>query len=495
MEEITQVLEKHKIMAPTPIQNLAIPELLKGKNALMTAQTGTGKTLAYCTPLIHILKMQELKAGIRLTIPHRPRSLIVVPNRELAMQVEEVFKMFMYDIPLKLYSAYPGTKLKTEFMKIEQGIDVMITTPDRLVRHRDAKKIFLSNLTSLVIDEWDTLLDSGLEEFIYDLVDPIVKKSRSAENSQDGLNKQVVFWSATVTKPIESLVAKYWSPGDKTFVDLVEKNTHMNLANLDHEFIKLSEKDKYNPLEMILKEFRAYRKETNTSAIVFCNSIQAARAAEHTISELGYKVSSLHGDIPPRMRNQYFEDFKWQKTDILVSTDLGSRGLDFPFVSHVINLDFPRTISDYIHRAGRAGRAGRLGYVKSFYRNYDSPIIEEMRKSHEESTPMQIESSAFALRKTFETPIGSRLRPQTVSEPGKRKYQKDPLAVDKSMLIRTYNKTGQGDNRPKRVLNFKNKAKAKDPMTPVKESMLKHKIHKKFEKYMERKVHSRWVQK
>lgn len=153
MEEICQVLDKNNIRSPTPIQSLAIPELIRGKSALLTAQTGTGKTLAYALPLIHTLKLQELASGIRLTVPHRPRGIVVVPNRELATQVEEVFRMFMYDIPLKFYAAYPGTKLKLEFLKIAQGIDLLITTPDRLQRHRDAQKIFLSNCTSIVIDE------------------------------------------------------------------------------------------------------------------------------------------------------------------------------------------------------------------------------------------------------------------------------------------------------------------------------------------------------
>ncbi len=153
LEEICGVLDNHNIRAPSPIQSKAIPELLKGKSALMTAQTGTGKTLAYATPLVHMLKMQELQANIRLTVPHRPRSIVVVPNRELATQVEEVFRMFMYDVPLKFYAAYPGTKLKHEFVKIKQGIDLLITTPDRLVRHRNANKIFLSNCSSIVIDE------------------------------------------------------------------------------------------------------------------------------------------------------------------------------------------------------------------------------------------------------------------------------------------------------------------------------------------------------
>lgn len=113
-----------------------------------------------------------------------------------------------------------------------------------------------------------------------------------------------------MTKAIENTIAKYWIPGSKDFSNLVEKNTHMNLVNLDHEFIKLSEKDKFGPLEIILKEFKQFRKESGSSAIVFCNSIQSARATAHQISSYGFNVASLHGDIPPQMRQQYFDDFK-----------------------------------------------------------------------------------------------------------------------------------------------------------------------------------------
>ena len=288
MNEIWTVLESKGINTPSPIQNLAIPELLKGKSGIMSAQTGTGKTLAYTIPLIHRLKMQELNEGIRLTIPHRPRGIIFVPNRELAEQVEDAVKMFIYDVPLKFYAAFPGTNLKVEFDKIAQGFDWLITTPDRFERHRNANKLFLTNCWSMIIDEFDTLLDAGYEEFIENIVSQMIKKPENSNSGSDNnnnknktevsQNKQIVFWSATVTKPIESFIGKFWIPGDKNFVTMIEKHTHMNLANLDHEFIKLTEKDKYKPLEFILKEFRTFKKTSQTSAIVFWNSIQSARS-------------------------------------------------------------------------------------------------------------------------------------------------------------------------------------------------------------------------
>lgn len=127
-----------------------------------------------------------------------------------------------------------------------------------------------------------------------------------------------------------------------------------------------------------MKEFKKYTRKHNTSAIVFCNSVQSARAVEHILSETGFKTASLHGDIPPRYREKNFNRFKKMEegTKVLVATDLASRGLDIHQVSHIINFDFPKTTSDYLHRAGRAGRAGRPGYVLSMYRQRDMPLLQ-----------------------------------------------------------------------------------------------------------------------
>ena len=196
---------------------------------------------------------------------------------------------------------------------------------------------------------------------------------------------------------MEAMARRFYDPLDPDFKIFVEKSTHMNLSNLKHEFIQLADFDKLKPLELICKEYRKYARKHHTSCIIFCNSVQSARAVEHALAAQGMKSCSLHGEIPPKKRLENYISFKKRESTVLVATDLASRGLDMPFVSHVINFDFPKTTSDYLHRAGRAGRAGREGFVMSLYRQKDMPILDEMRISHENQEPLRIRGSAYSL--------------------------------------------------------------------------------------------------
>mmetsp|Transcript_7879 Transcript_7879/g.13205 ORF Transcript_7879/g.13205 Transcript_7879/m.13205 type:complete len:188 (+) Transcript_7879:816-1379(+) len=187
---------------------------------------------------------------------------------------------------------------------------------------------------------------------------------------------------------MENMAARFWDKNDLSFQKLIEKRTHMNLSHLKHEFIQVPDFDKIKPLKLLCKEYRKYARKHQTSCIVFCNSITSARAVEHTLAEAGMKSCSLHGDIPPRIRLNNYMKFKMREADVLVATDLASRGLDLPFVSHVINFDFPKTTSDYLHRAGRAGRAGREGFVLSLYKEKDLSILQEMKLCQDNQLPL-----------------------------------------------------------------------------------------------------------
>lgn len=172
LHEITRVLDKMDIRTPSPIQQLTLPHLLKGHSALLAAQTGTGKTLSYVLPLIHRLKMTELEEGAQLSRAHRPRGLVVVPNRELVQQVvNDGFKPFHYEVPLKFAGVWPGQCHKIESAKLEAGMDCLVGTFERIQHRREGQKLFLSHLDTLVIDEFDTLVDMGQSDNIRRLLE------------------------------------------------------------------------------------------------------------------------------------------------------------------------------------------------------------------------------------------------------------------------------------------------------------------------------------
>ncbi len=200
---------------------------------MYAAQTGTGKTLAYTLPLIHQLKQQELESEVVLTRPNRPRALIIVPNRELALQVlDDALKPFHYQVPLKFFSLYSGQSHSIETRKLREGVDCLVSTLDRLQYRRDGDKLFVSNLSSLVIDELDTFLDAGKEDLLCKLID-----QHLTDGARKNIDKQLIMCTATISKRMERMARRFFAVEDPSFRIIVEKNTHMNLSNLKHEFI------------------------------------------------------------------------------------------------------------------------------------------------------------------------------------------------------------------------------------------------------------------
>ena len=398
--EIYNVLDRLNVNAPTSIQSVAIPKIMEKKNVFFSSQTGTGKTFTYLLPLLNELKEMELSAGKRLTLEKRPRALIIVPTRELAQQVEEVCKLFIYDIPLVIESFYVGRDFTKERKASEKGIDIVITTPERFSNHWKKHNIHSTKLTHVVIDELDTLLDAGNEEFI--------------KNISIYSDKQIVIASATMTNNIETFLDKMFQDNKLNFVKLIDKSTNHNLSNVKHEFLHVTDFDKYPSLLKLLNDNIKLIKQ-NFSIIIFVNSIACARKTELLLMENNFSTACLHGDIPPNRRKIELEKFKKRSAKILICTDLISRGLDWPFVYLVINFDFPKTLADYVHRAGRTGRMGTHGIVVSFYRNFNLNIIEKIKQSHHMNLPLRIDYSMFSRRTSenakFQKNIKKRITP------------------------------------------------------------------------------------
>ena len=248
--------------------------------------------------------------------------------------------------------------------------------------------MILDNISHFIVDESDTLIDSGYSKHLEMYCDELSKKTYFS------------FISATFPKNLQMFLGNHFSPaigGEKPYMrQIIEEKTHLNLEHLKHDFIQLQEYDK-NPLFLrVLQEVQATI--GNSSCIIFCNSIQSARATEHFVNEQGIKAVSLHGDVPSKKRISNIDSFNKQEIKYLICTDLGSRGLDFPFVTYIIQYDFPKTCSDYIHRAGRAGRAGKAGSIITLYRKKDLPIVKELKSSYDTQKPLRITSSAFSLK-------------------------------------------------------------------------------------------------
>lgn len=408
--EMYYALDQLKLIAPTSIQSVAIPKIMEKKHIFYSSQTGTGKTLTYVLPLINELKIREKEAGKRLTLVRRPRALIIVPSRELAQQVEEVIKLFVYDVPLVVESFYVGKSFTKEKVEAARGMDILITTPERFKNHWDKHNIYSSKLTHLVVDELDTLLDSGNEEFLKMIAQIMLEKNQKedlevADSSEtpDEKNKvvsrQLIYASATLTPSIDNYLKEIFSQR-ADFIKIIDKSTNHNLSNVKHEFLHLADYDKYPTLLKILDDNSKLFKQ-NLSIIIFCNNVSCARKTEMFLAENKYQTACLHGDIPPFRRKFELEKFKARRAKILVCTDLIARGLDFPFVFLVINFDFPRTLSDYLHRAGRTGRNGARGNVVSFYRKNNLFIIEKIKKAHQLNLPMDVQNSIYNLRKNI----------------------------------------------------------------------------------------------
>jgi superfamily II DNA/RNA helicase len=389
MPELTSALTKLFITEPTPIQQKAIPSLLNSTyHHLIAAQTGTGKTLAYLLPILQRLRLEEIAEGRVLTVPSQPRSLVILPNRELTKQLEAVIRDFKHDVQLKASAAFSGHSWDVEVEELKQGVDLLVTTPDRFERHQKEQSIGLDQLRQIVVDECDTLLDAGF----YRHLTEYITKFKSQPSTT------LTFVSATLPPNLEKLLNRHFSPNRKGSLpyisQIVEAQTHMNLSHLKHDFLQLSEFDKYPALLNLLRETEEEVLHGG-SCIVFCNSIQSCKATEHKLNESGFPAVSLHGDISNKHRTANLEQFLERRVKYLVCTDLGSRGLDFSHTKIVVQFDFPASVSDYVHRAGRTGRAGRAGAVYTFFRENDRPMIAHMEKSFMKNIPLVITTSSL----------------------------------------------------------------------------------------------------
>ncbi|MBN2874049.1 MAG: DEAD/DEAH box helicase [Spirochaetales bacterium] len=332
---VLEALTRKGFEEPTPIQALAIPRLLGGTAHLLArARTGTGKTAAFGLPLVD-----------RLSTPGpKVRALILVPTRELAVQVSGEIASFAPGPAPRIATVYGGASMGEQLRRLSRGVDIVVGTPGRVIDHIDRKTLDLSGLEWLVLDEGDEMLDMG---FIED-----IEKVMDAANPE----RRVVMFSATMPQPIMRIARERLGS-----FETVEDTTNPVQAGLtDQIWLEVRERDKLEALCRIVDS------EDEFYGLVFCHTKVETDAVARALSERGYAAEALHGDVSQDMRERTLGRFRDRKTLILVATDVAARGIDVERLSHVVNFNLPFDPESYTHRIGRTGRAGNKGTAITF---------------------------------------------------------------------------------------------------------------------------------
>ncbi|KHL26043.1 DEAD/DEAH box helicase [Croceibacterium mercuriale] len=350
-DELLRAVETAGYTEPTPIQAQAIPQVHMMKDLIAVAQTGTGKTASFVLPMIDILSHGRRRARM-------PRSLILEPTRELAMQVAENFEKYGANHDLKLALLIGGVQMGDQVRALDEGVDVLIATPGRLMDLFERGKILLTGCELLVIDEADRMLDMG---FIPD-IEFICEKLPTT--------RQTLLFSATMPGPIKKLADRFLT--SPKYIEVARPATaNINITQFK---VAVTARKKQDVLRSLLL------KEDVQTGIIFANRKTTVRDLNKNLRRLGFASGEIHGDMDQASRMAELALFKAGKINLLVASDVAARGLDIKGVSHVFNYDTPWHPDDYIHRIGRTGRAGATGRAFTFVAGEDAEAIANVEK-------------------------------------------------------------------------------------------------------------------
>jgi ATP-dependent RNA helicase DeaD len=355
-EPVLRALADVGYESPSPIQAQTIPVLLSGKDMLGQAQTGTGKTAAFALPALTKIDLKR----------HEPQVLVLVPTRELALQVAEAF--LRYAAHLKGFHVLPiygGQSYQPQLNALRRGVHVVVGTPGRVIDHMNRGTLKLSGLTLLVLDEADEMLHMGF----VDAVESILEQTPP--------QRQVALFSATIPAPIRRMAQKHLhSP-----VEVTIKSKTSTAANIRHRYWMVSGMHKLDALTRILEA------ESFDGMLVFTRTKHSTVELAEKLEARGFSAAPLNGDIPQSQRERTVARLKAGQIDILVATDVAARGLDVERIGHVVNYDVPYDTESYVHRVGRTGRAGRKGEAILFI----APRERNMLRAIERATRQMIE--------------------------------------------------------------------------------------------------------
>lgn len=361
IEPIQAALASEGYERPTPIQQQAIPVLLKGRDLLGCAQTGTGKTAAFALPILQLLHQTATPGQ-----PRQVRALILTPTRELAIQIDESFRAYGKGLKLRQAVIFGGVAQNPQVNVIRGGIDILIATPGRLLDLMQQRIIALDTVEMFVLDEADRMLDMG---FIHD-VKRIVSKLP--------VKRQTLFFSATMPPEIAKLANTILVDPVRVEVTPVSSTAETVVQAL--YFVDRADKRKL--LVHLLKE------EGIERALVFARTKHGADRVTKELNKAGIFSEAIHGDKSQQSRQRALSNFKAGKSRVLVATDIAARGIDVDNLTHVINYELPNVAETYVHRIGRTGRAGATGIALSFCDAEEKEYLRDIHKLVKTSIPV-----------------------------------------------------------------------------------------------------------
>jgi ATP-dependent RNA helicase RhlE len=351
IEPIAKAIHEQGYVNPTPIQEKSIPEILKGKDFLGCAQTGTGKTAAFAIPILQNLTKNK-------TPNKNIKALILTPTRELAIQIEENIKAYGKYLPLKHLVIFGGVKQGNQEAALKKGVDILVATPGRLLDFISQGIISLKNLEIFVLDEADRMLDMG---FVHD-VKRIIKLLPQ--------KRQTLFFSATMPAEIQKLADSILNNPVKVEVTPVSSTAE----TIKQSVYMVEREDKINLLVHILKN------DISDSVLVFSRTKHGANKIAQKLQKSNISTEAIHGDKSQNARQNALNNFKSGKTRILVATDIAARGIDIDELKYVINFELSDVSETYVHRIGRTGRAGAEGTSISFVDGLDLLNLKNTEK-------------------------------------------------------------------------------------------------------------------
>ena len=343
-------LARHGFVTPTPVQAQAIPPALLGRDLVATAQTGTGKTLAFVLPMLEKLSAAPLAKGVH--------AVILSPTRELAIQIHEAFMLLASGTGIRAAVVVGGMNEQKQLLEIRKGAQVLVCTPGRLCDFLERRLVRLTGVSTLVLDEADRMLDMGFLPAITEILETMPE------------SKQTLFFSATIEQSVAHLINNYLTNPVRIAIGSATKPAE----HVDLHVYEVEQDRKLGLLRHMLVEEQG-------SFLVFARTKHGADRLSKKLSAHGVKATSIHGDRTQSQRNQALKGFQQGYYRVLVATDVAARGIHVDGIAHVVNFDLPQVPEDFIHRVGRTGRAGARGTASTFHTRGERGEIRRIERT------------------------------------------------------------------------------------------------------------------